>query len=116
MNSIVSYSNESKMKFLNVKEDTLNKFGAVSSETALEMAKGIQKVSVTDIGISVTGIAGPDGGTAEKPVGLFYIGIAIGDKVETYRFLYPGSREKIRWNASYQSFGYAQKRTNYNNI
>ncbi len=100
MNSIVTYSNEAKMKFLNVKEDTLNKFGAVSSETALEMAKGIQKVSGTDIGISVTGVAGPDGGTAEKPVGLFYIGIAIKDKVETYRFLYPNSREKIRWNAT----------------
>jgi len=100
MNSIVTYSNEAKMKFLNVKEDTLNKFGAVSSETALEMAKGIQKVSGTDIGISVTGVAGPDGGTVEKPVGLFYIGIAIRDKVETYRFLYPSSREKIRWNAT----------------
>lgn len=100
MNSIVTYSNEAKMKFLNVKEETLSKFGAVSSETALEMARGIQKVSGTDIGVSVTGIAGPDGGTAEKPVGLYYIGIAIKDNLEAYRFLFPSSREKVRWNAA----------------
>lgn len=100
MNSIVTYSNEAKMKFLNVKEETLKKYGAVSSETAIEMAKGIQKVSGTDIGISVTGVAGPDGGTVEKPVGLYYIGVAIKDKVEAHRFLYPSSREKVRWNAT----------------
>jgi nicotinamide-nucleotide amidase len=96
MNSIVTYSNEAKMKFINVKEDTLNKHGAVSNETAGEMAIGIMQVSGTDIGLSVTGIAGPEGGTAEKPVGLFYIGVAIGDDVETHRFCYPGSRERMR--------------------
>lgn len=100
MDGIVTYSNEAKMKFLNVKEETLNKFGAVSSETAIEMAAGIKRVSGTDVGVSVTGIAGPDGGSAEKPVGLFYIGIALGDKVEAHRFLFPSSREKIRWNAA----------------
>jgi nicotinamide-nucleotide amidase len=99
MNSIVTYSNEAKMKFINVREDTLIKHGAVSAETAKEMAQGIMEVSGTDIGISVTGIAGPDGGTADKPVGLFYIGIAIGDIVEAHRFFYPGSRERIRNNA-----------------
>jgi nicotinamide-nucleotide amidase len=99
MNSIVTYSNEAKMKLINVREDTLIKHGAVSAETAKEMAQGIMEVSGTDIGISVTGIAGPDGGTADKPVGLFYIGIAIGDIVEAHRFFYPGSRERIRNNA-----------------
>lgn len=96
MNSIVTYSNEAKMKFLDVKEDTLRQFGAVSAETAKEMADGIRKVSGTDIGISVTGIAGPGGGTAEKPVGLFYIGVAIGDKLEAHKFCFPGSRERVR--------------------
>jgi nicotinamide-nucleotide amidase len=100
MNSIITYSNEAKMKFLNVKEETLEKCGAVSPETAQEMAMGIKKVSNTDVGISVTGIAGPDGGTAEKPVGLFYIGLAMGDKLEAYQFCFPASREKVRWNAS----------------
>lgn len=100
MDSIVTYSNEAKMKFLGVKEETLKQFGAVSSETAIEMAQGIKRVSVTDFGVSVTGIAGPDGGTPEKPVGLFYIGIASSDKVEAHRFLFPSSREKIRWNAT----------------
>ena len=96
MNSIVTYSNEAKKNFLKVKEKTLIEYGAVSPETAIEMAKGIMLVSGTDVGLSVTGIAGPDGGTAEKPVGLFYIGIAIGDVVEAHRFCYPGSRERIR--------------------
>ena len=100
MNSIVTYSNEAKMKFINVKEDSLNKHGAVSAETAEEMAKGIKQVSGTDVGISVTGIAGPEGGTAEKPVGLFYIGIAIADKVEAHKYCFPASREKVRWNAT----------------
>lgn len=100
MDSIVTYSNEAKMKFLDVKESTLKQFGAVSGETAVEMAEGIRRVSGTDFGVSVTGVAGPDGGTKEKPVGLFYIGIASGDKVEAHRFLFPSSREKVRWNAT----------------
>jgi nicotinamide-nucleotide amidase len=99
MNSIVTYSNEAKMKFLNVSRETLNKHGAVSPETAEEMAKGIKTVSGTDVGISVTGIAGPDGGTSQKPVGLFYIGIALGNKVYSKKFIAPGSRDRVRNNA-----------------
>lgn len=110
MNSIVTYSNEAKIKFVNVKEDTLIKYGAVSAETAQEMAKGIMIVSGTDIGLSVTGIAGPEGGTTDKPVGLFYIGIAIGDVVETHRFYYPGSREKIRNNATTRALDILRKK------
>ncbi len=100
MNGIVTYSNEAKQKFLGVNEATLRKHGAVSSETAYEMAEGIRKVSGTDIGLSITGIAGPDGGTAEKPVGLCYIGISYDEKVETYKLMFGGNREKIRWNSS----------------
>lgn len=100
MNSIVTYSNEAKIKFLGVKEETLAKHGAVSEETAIEMAAGIKHVSGTNVGISVTGIAGPEGGTKEKPVGLFYIGLAIGEKVEAFRFCFPSSRDKVRWNAT----------------
>lgn len=72
--SIVTYSNQAKMQELGVKEETLAAFGAVSEETAREMAEGLFKVSGSDICVSVTGIAGPDGGTAEKPVGLVFIG------------------------------------------
>jgi nicotinamide-nucleotide amidase len=110
MNAIVTYSNEAKMKFLNVQEKTLMEHGAVSAETAEEMAKGIMRVSGTDIGLSVTGIAGPEGGTAEKPVGLFYIGIAIGDIVENHRFYYPGSRDRIRSIATIRALDILRKK------
>lgn len=100
MNSIVSYSNQSKQQFLGVSEDTIRVYGAVSRETAYEMAEGVQKNSNTNIGLSVTGIAGPDGGSIEKPVGLFYIGLAINGKVETYKHMFAGNRKKIKWTAS----------------
>lgn len=71
-----TYANQAKMKLLSVKEDTLKKYGAVSEETAIEMAQGALMVSGADIAVSVTGIAGPTGGTETKPVGLVYLGIA----------------------------------------
>lgn len=100
MYGVTSYSNEAKIKLLGVKEATLQSFGAVSSQTAEEMAAGVRRLIGTDIGISITGIAGPDGGSAEKPVGLCYIGIAIGDSVKAHKNLFNGSRNRIRWNAS----------------
>lgn len=77
---LVTYSNEAKMDELGVKAETLQQHGAVSEETALEMAEGLKKVSGSDICISVTGVAGPGGGTEEKPVGLVYIGLVFGDR------------------------------------
>ncbi|MDO4546074.1 MAG: competence/damage-inducible protein A [Bacillota bacterium] len=77
---LVTYSNEAKMEELGVRKETLDKYGAVSEETALEMVEGLKKVSGSDVCISVTGVAGPDGGTEEKPVGLVYIGFLYGDK------------------------------------
>ena len=77
---LVTYSNEAKVQELGVKEETLEKYGAVSEETALEMAEGLKSVSGSDVCVSVTGIAGPGGGTKEKPVGLVYIGLICGDK------------------------------------
>ena len=96
MDGIVTYSNEAKMKFLGVSSETLEKYGAVSSETAAEMCSGVAKVSGTDIGISTTGVAGPGGGTAEKPVGLVYIGICIRGEVYTERLMLDGDRTEIR--------------------
>lgn len=89
---IVSYSNEAKMKFLGVKKETLERYGAVSEETAKEMVMGLQ----TDIGLATTGIAGPDGGSEEKPVGLVYMGIKIKDKIYVEKRVFKGDRNKIR--------------------
>ncbi|MCR1953472.1 competence/damage-inducible protein A [Clostridioides mangenotii] len=92
----VTYSNEAKMKRLGVKEETLDKFGAVSEETAIEMAEGVAKGLNADIGISTTGIAGPGGGSEEKPVGLVYTAITIKGKTKVYKDIYSGDRQKIR--------------------
>lgn len=92
----ITYSNEAKMKRLGVKEETLAAFGAVSEQTAAEMAEGIAKAAGTDIGISVTGIAGPGGGTEEKPVGLVYVGLYLKEKVKVKKLNLSGDRQKIR--------------------
>jgi len=92
---IVSYSNEAKIKRLKVKKETLEKYGAVSEEVAREMLEGLK----TDIGISTTGIAGPGGGTKDKPVGLVYIGIKVKDEVKIFRRELKGDRNKIRQRA-----------------
>ncbi|WP_040213764.1 competence/damage-inducible protein A [Clostridium polynesiense] len=92
----VTYSNEAKMRRLGVKESTLEKYGAVSEETAREMAEGIAREAGTDIGVSTTGIAGPGGGTEEKPVGLVYAGLCINGVTKVKKLNYNGSRERIR--------------------
>lgn len=96
LEGVVTYSNEAKMKYLGVKEETLDSFGAVSEETAREMAEGIAKAAGTDIGVSVTGIAGPGGGTEDKPVGLVYVGLYIRGKVEVKKLNLSGDRQKVR--------------------
>lgn len=94
----VSYSYDAKMAQLDVERKTIGDFGAVSSETALEMAIGALRSSHADIAIAVTGIAGPGGGTDEKPVGLVYIGLANGRKVDTYTIKnnFAGDRSDVR--------------------
>lgn len=93
---LITYSNNSKVKLLGVKEETLEKYGAVSKETAYEMAEGVAKFSDTDTGIAVTGIAGPGGGSKEKPVGLIYLGIYIKGQVYTRELFFKGDRQKLR--------------------
>ncbi len=89
---IISYSNEVKMKILGVKKKTLETYGAVSEQTARQMAEGAKRVLETDIAIATTGIAGPGGGTKEKPVGLVYIGLATPEGVEARKFIFHGDR------------------------
>ena len=96
MEGAVTYSNEAKMKRLGVKKETLEDFGAVSEECAREMAKGIAKNAGTRIGISTTGIAGPGGGTEEKPVGLVYAGLCIDGITKVKKFNFKADRQKVR--------------------
>lgn len=96
---VVTYSNASKQERLDVKEDTLMEFGAVSEETAKEMAYGLINEKV-DVAVSTTGIAGPLGGTPEKPVGLVYIGLAFRDNPPVaFRYVFEGGREQVRQSA-----------------
>jgi nicotinamide-nucleotide amidase len=103
MGSIVSYSNDMKSSVLRVSEETLSRDGAVSHRCAREMAIGARNVGKSDIGLSVTGIAGPDGGTPEKPVGTFIIGLATADAVLSRGFLLPGERGWVTTLAATQS-------------
>ncbi len=93
---VVAYSNEVKEKFLGVSHDTLMAHGAVSEETAIEMARGARKVFNVDCAGAVTGIAGPDGGTEDKPVGLVYIAVACGGEVVVERHRILASRDIVR--------------------
>jgi nicotinamide-nucleotide amidase len=89
---VVTYSNKAKTELLGVPKDLLQRYGAVSEQTAEAMASGIRERAAVDIGIATTGIAGPTGGTKEKPVGLVYIGISTKKKVIVKRFLFSGDR------------------------
>lgn len=96
----VTYSNEAKHNRLGVKNETLDKYGAVSEETAIEMAVGIAKTAGTNVSIITTGIAGPGGGTEEKPVGLVYIGVYVNGEVKVQRCIFKGNRDRIRIQAT----------------
>ena len=87
---VCSYANAIKVKVLGVSEETLAVLGAVSAETAIQMAEGVKKLSGADIAVSTTGIAGPTGGTAEKPVGLVYMGVCTDENAYAVRLLLCG--------------------------
>lgn len=92
----ITYSNEAKHKLLKVEEEALQKFGAVSREVAFQMAKGAADAAKAEAALAVTGIAGPDGGTKEKPVGLVYIGCYVMGKVRVTENRFSGDRLMIR--------------------
>ena len=93
---VTAYSNEVKVNLLGVRLETLERFGAVSSETVLEMAHGVRNALAADIGISVSGIAGPDGGTPEKPVGTVWIGLSSPQEEYSRHFLWTGDRLDVK--------------------
>ena len=92
----VTYSNEAKVKYLGVLKETLDKYGAVSEQTAYEMASGATKLANADVAIAVTGLAGPTGGTKDKPVGLVYIACNICGDIKVDRYVFKGDRLSIR--------------------
>lgn len=93
---VVSYSNEAKVNILMVRPQTIDKFGAVSKETAIEMVKGTKAIFKTDLSASITGVAGPAGGTPEKPVGTIHLAVSIKDKIISRKLSLSGNRENIR--------------------
>lgn len=97
---LVTYSNEAKMRLLSVRASTLEQFGAVSAETVEEMANGALNVSHADWAVAVSGVAGPGGGTAEKPVGLVWLAwMQRGRMPDSRRFVFDGDRRRIRLSA-----------------
>jgi nicotinamide-nucleotide amidase len=99
MGGVIAYVNQAKVSQLKVPKEVLDSQGAVSAETAKHMAEGVRAVCGASIGLSVTGIAGPDGGTAEKPIGLVYVGLAMDDWTEVREWRFSGDREAIRESA-----------------
>ena len=102
--SVVTYSNEAKHRILGVSEETLRTRGAVSEETAREMANGLHHVTGAEICITTTGIAGPGGETEEKPVGLVYIGIYVLGKIVVIKHIFKGNRTEVREQAVNAAF------------
>ena len=89
---LITYSNQAKIKFLNVNKNTIKKYGAVSHECCLSMVNNLSKISKANINVSITGIAGPNGGTKQKPVGLVYIGVKKGNKTQINKFFFKNKK------------------------
>jgi nicotinamide-nucleotide amidase len=107
---LVTYSNEAKIRLLGVDKKLIKEFGAVSPQVARDMARGVRHKAKTDFGLAVTGIAGPGGGTDEKPVGLVYIALADDAHTEHRKLMVPGDRELIRWRASQAALDMLRRR------
>jgi PncC family amidohydrolase len=105
LGGVTAYAYEAKVKLLGVSWDTLTRYGAVSRETVLEMARGARSALEADVGVSVSGIAGPGGGMPGKPVGLTWIGLSASDFEEARSFVFPGDRLAIKEQAAEQALG-----------
>jgi len=110
---VVAYRNEIKKLMLDVNEATISNFGAVSENTALEMAEGVRKKFNSSIGLSLTGIAGPTGGTSDKPVGLVYIGYASEKNQFAKKCFFHGNRHNIKYRATYSAMDFVRRQVNH---
>lgn len=97
---VIAYANEVKADVLGVSSQTLDRFGAVSKETVIEMARGVRRILDADIGVAISGVAGPGGGTDEKPVGTTVIGMSALEQETTKSFVFPGERLDIKTQAA----------------
>ncbi len=111
---VVVYSNQSKADLLHVNPKTLETHGAVSNQTVREMARGVRDLFKTDLGLAVTGIAGPDGGSKEKPVGTVHIGLAAGDEVISDKYRFWGNREEVKLETSIMALDWVRRYLNGN--
>ena len=107
---VVTYSNDAKIRSLGVPAELILEHGAVSAQVAEAMAEGVRQRADTDFGLSVTGIAGPGGGSEEKPVGLVYIALSDDAHTEHRKMILPGDRELIRWRASQAALDLLRRR------
>jgi PncC family amidohydrolase len=96
LGGVIAYANQVKMEQLGVRIETLQQYGAVSQETVLEMANGVRQRFQADVGLSVSGIAGPSGGTPDKPVGLVWIGLSASGGAQAWNFLFHGTRLQVK--------------------
>ena len=107
---LITYSNQAKIKVLNVNKNIIKKYGAVSHECCMAMANNLSKISKANINVSITGIAGPNGGTKQKPVGLVYIGIKKGNKIQISKCLFKSKKRSIiQKSAVYKALGLVLK-------
>ncbi len=103
MGSVTAYAYEAKVRLLGVRWETLERYGAVSKETAIEMARGARRALAADVGLSVSGIAGPGGGTPEKPVGTTWIGLSASGLDEAWLYHWPGDRIQVKEHSAEQA-------------
>jgi nicotinamide-nucleotide amidase len=114
LGGIIAYCNQSKMEILNVSPKTIAEYGAVSDQTVREMAGNVKRVFKSDLGLAVTGIAGPDGGSREKPVGTVFIGLAVDDKIFAAGYHFHGTRGDIKQETANMALDYLRRYLNGN--
>ena len=112
LGGVIVYSNQSKTDLLRVDPKALKTYGAVSGRTVEEMACGVKEQVKTNLGLAVTGIAGPDGGTRQKPVGTVYVGLAAGDKCFSKEYRFWGNREQVKLNSLMMALDWVRRYLN----
>jgi len=112
LGGIIAYSNQSKIEILNVSSKTIEEHGAVSDQTVREMAWGAKRVFNSSLGLAVTGIAGPEGGSIEKPVGTVFIGLAAEDRIFTAGYRFHGTRGEIKQETARMAIDYLRRYLN----
>ena len=109
---VIAYSNRAKVDILGVSSETIETYGAVSPRTAEEMAQGVKNRFYSHLGLAVTGIAGPDGGTGEKPVGTVFIGLAVEKDLFSGGYRFHGTRERVKWQSAEMALDWIKRYLN----